>query len=1623
MAVVYELTVFDDDDVAELFDVSTDPGHARPYLKAPTGFPEQEINFAKGTASIGQVNVQIVDVPTDATDQDTGYLTAQLADGGYSALNGHRAVLTENIDGAGATKVIDGVIRSIRLLDTFSSYEIELRDIRERERKAKAFATTTTPTILPRGVLDGYGVQYVISGTPSGYPIGPTLPLKGTYRMDSVGNGGVIVIDLDVEGVLEKLQLTGPVLDALESVTELDGSPDVLVYDRWKLLWRDLAAGGAYTELTQVAHSHPDLAENPNRTAALRAASGAIQLFGVNNAISGDTLPADNQAIEFIVQYDGPVTEDWRFHLQDLTAGELLRNLYRGDYSVEDPRIRYDSAALLALATPVRLRLGKPVEDVREWAEKNIYPIVHAAPTLNADGEIAPITYLLPDADETLIDLNDANCRPSGGGWSQASDDAINIVKVTYERLYRVRSLDEAGQQIVALSDTLQTRKVIVEHRIQESIDLLGEQPLEIESELLSTLGTADGGPYFGDVVDEQGARVAERVSRMATDRFALGGQYFSLHCDRSDSDVEGLKVGSWVTVSVSWMPDYESAVRNLNRLAQVIGRRNLNGAWRALTLIDAGTVNAPLAGPTLGTVTADAAGVVSIPVTALGAGAEARVDYAISTPEPSAGSELWTFLGRVDAVPTTLTTPQITPNSTVWVRARSENIGRRPSVYTTAVSVVVVAIPRVLELFIRVDAEGVPTVEWRANAHTLGVRIAYEVHYTWELPTFGTSIDADVSDLSAVLATTVFNPKMISVRITAYPGWSGSAVTGSAGEATTERIIGALLGPGLYDVHALYERPTADDVTIRWTRNANTFAVWVYLKTLPLPVDGSDNPWPGDTTNPTKVLAIGTDEYVIAVPDVGSLSFLQLEPRGEDGEAGNGIRISIDPKAISIEEEGPTWSIDTESEGATLGTFAVQIHDPDGVMDDVYYRTKSGTGAWTAYALEEATPTDLDIYSRTVTMVERHLSFIEFRGRYTGANGVQHTVVIKSSGFDLGKIPNISVALTIDEDGILSANVQGDVDTASIKIVASVAGQPSDATARGATAKNGRMFTTGDIGTLLTLGKDETGYVTVFGYSETGGGGIESTESVKLSATFTTIEAPTWSIDTESEGATDGTFAVQLHDPDAVMDDVYYRTKGGTEDWSAYALEDATPTDLDTYSRTVAMIERHLSFIEFRGRYTIRGVQHTVVIKSSGFDLGQVPNIAVSLTIDEAGVLSANIQGDVDTASIKIAASTAGQPSDATTRGETAKNGRMFTPADIGTLLTLDSVEIGYVTVFGYSETGGGGIESTESVKLSATRATVDAPTWSIDTESEGATLGTFAVQIHDPNGVMDDVYYKTKEGTADWSAYIVEDTTPVDLDIYSRNVTMVEGHLSFVEFRGRYTVGSVQHTVVIKSSGFDLGVIPDFTMRALVDADWKASPELDGDHDMASAKIAFAVGVTPTEPTDTVVRARGTVDGRKISASDVNGAYGDIPVQLGSGQTCIFKAFGYGASGGGGEESNDAVTAVISRTPEPPGLLEVDALPFDDGSDIDWDLSFTFLGDVNTTDHQMNFQFFEDGVIIDSETAVAVDESQPFAYSSIGAGGFSAGKKYYAEVSLVSKSSGGVLGTLNTFPLFAAT
>ena len=78
-----------------------------------------------------------------------------------------------------------------------------------------------------------------------------------------------------------------------------------------------------------IAHSHSGLSGGGGRL-PYTAGRGIIFGLRVDNLVDSGTLPSHEQAVDVIVQYDGPVTEDWPLHIQYLTVGESRRNLYRG---------------------------------------------------------------------------------------------------------------------------------------------------------------------------------------------------------------------------------------------------------------------------------------------------------------------------------------------------------------------------------------------------------------------------------------------------------------------------------------------------------------------------------------------------------------------------------------------------------------------------------------------------------------------------------------------------------------------------------------------------------------------------------------------------------------------------------------------------------------------------------------------------------------------------------------------------------------------------------------------------------------------------------------------------------------------------------------------------------------------------------------------------------------------------------------------------------------------------------------------------------------------------------------------------------------------------------------------
>jgi hypothetical protein len=657
---IYRLTIYEADDVTPWLVVSTDPEDTNPWLMVPEQWAETEIDFRTGSASIGEIVVEVLDPQTGVNQSVRGF-TAKLADSnGRSAMSGRRALIEDSLDDYVYRTIFDGVINRVELSESLSSFLVSIRDIRERERQVELFRFTDTCSVLPGGVLNGYGIPY--EGAPTGdWLVPPTAPLIGEFRLGEnqlFGEGFVDLSDYVIGNTSDGVPVVRQ--EVVMSDAAVAASASTGDTPRIRILWRPQGNTGAYTVVNVGSFVQAAGTFVPTISAWVgsddgRPVNAAARIVMPNGFGLANTLPTDNQQVEVIVQYIGETSSDWPLHIEGVTAGELIKAIYDGDYTDDDLRVRYDSASILALNTPVRARITEPVSDAREWIERNLYVAAGAAPAI-IDGEVHAVRYELPDVNTPVTELGNAEADVVPG-WAQAADDAVNNVIVTYPR-DRSIAPGEPGYESAA-GDRIVSRDIIEDRRVAESVALLGVRTAEFRVDVLRAVGGPQGEPYSGDVADETGAQVGKRIAAMLTDRLVFGGQTFVVQADRTLPDVEDLKVGDWVIVNTTWTPDYQTGTRAGNRFGQIMARRDDSPIRCELLVQDAGPDAQPLVAPTLGTLGQTGLGEVQVPIATVPTGAVARVDYAISSSQPAAGSSLWTFAGRSGAAGTVVT-PQL---------------------------------------------------------------------------------------------------------------------------------------------------------------------------------------------------------------------------------------------------------------------------------------------------------------------------------------------------------------------------------------------------------------------------------------------------------------------------------------------------------------------------------------------------------------------------------------------------------------------------------------------------------------------------------------------------------------------------------------------------------------------------------------------------------------------------------------------------------------------------------------------------------------------------------------------------------------------------------------------------
>lgn len=628
------------------WEVGTDTYHSNPYLCLPEHYGEQEIDVVNGAASIGQVEVVLIDKNVIPGDQDSGWLTRRLPIGSVGGIHGRRNRLIRYIDyDLGWVVIADGPA-STPFMDDYAAYRWTIRDTRETERKVRAFVKADTSWILPMGVPAGFGAYEDENGA-SQWLIEPTDPLVGPYSYDPLDAFPVGTVNLGAywdNYPFGPFPPSGPVDEAIvitdpvekEAIAEVDllGDPGPILWT-WptlEILWRVQGSGDPWTVVqpTDLLVAGRSIVK-PAGTAgyyrtlftifdgtldgdAVRAAYGLM----IRGYQAEGTFPNDGDTLEVAVRYAGEPTDAFPLHIEGLTAGEFLKKLYDGEYSDPDPLtgevvptgIRYNEPDLLevngapesitlngvggelTLPTNVEhllvgsdpypeheilLRITEPVDDLRDWTEKHLYAPTGWVAALNNDAEISPRSQIPPISFAGLVDVANAITEPRPN-WD-AGERIVNVLTFTYPRWYPVEVTETDAV------DGLAERTVIREWRDEASITRHGVQSVNLDGSAFSAIGDIYGKAIVSGE-SELGYQLAQLRRYYVFDRYRNGAPAMTVPVRRDFTSQ--LRAGDWVTVNLSWFPDYVTRRRGLITGCQILSIRDEDCEWRTLLIEEA---------------------------------------------------------------------------------------------------------------------------------------------------------------------------------------------------------------------------------------------------------------------------------------------------------------------------------------------------------------------------------------------------------------------------------------------------------------------------------------------------------------------------------------------------------------------------------------------------------------------------------------------------------------------------------------------------------------------------------------------------------------------------------------------------------------------------------------------------------------------------------------------------------------------------------------------------------------------------------------------------------------------------------------------------------------------------
>lgn len=1047
---------------------------------APSG-DGQEVDPITGAVRTGSYTVEIVDANTGTDATGTiRVVTNVLEDATFrQQLLSRRAFLEIRTDGGAWSTLVAGYVLGIRLVSPMR-YAVSIGDTRRVEQ---------TQTIFQGGSLGSYTIRGCLTGGPITADWGP-VKARGGWKYQVFKSGDDVELRF-AEGY--EPGLNAPTTRDWRQVNHESIANTIETYRQAN----PFAIGGGSQFVTAYTSTVPDpttadwivaggiqawIGSNQTNAAPVRAVvagysvTPADQALGVSNVyLYWPGCPHANGAFVYCSLTTVEVTERTPLYL-DAHPVDLVTAIWT------NARIRYDTGG--AWIATVKALIGDNVRVafrfteapiIAEFLEASIYgPFGIASRTTSAGNqELFPSrirTSTLP-----AVTLGNASLRSSDGLIFDLDErtalSAITLSQQAFQAAPYARTGASPSGYSQGTQGNVPTDGVVVSEVRQTAqyIDpnLAVFTGRNVEYKLTGMIhGAGDWTPNSQLQLDGMAVSMFDRFGRgcQASDAEVLAG-----------TAAAALQVGDEVYYEHGAFPNKgyrigESSVGA--RIMQVV-RRTETPAGPVIRLLDSGLAAQPATLPTI-TIAQNATNPSSIAqytitnAATLNAGGVIRVlvEYATGPTTPTGGRNHAEYApGEIPTGAVNLPSVLV-PGTVVWVRARSEQDGRRPSNWTAWTSVTLAAVGAVSGLATSNLRQTAVTLSWTNTSTVYPVAVfAYQgsgAPSSWtpfrvaNLP--AGSISVTVRSLTGPsIAWTLGVVYETAVGLGTFA--TATVTTNSTLDVNT-RPAGLAVIPGVNDAQltsgialALWPSDQSLDLVIERSTTSGFGFAEIARVAGSTPVYVDQRPLNGVTYYYRIAHALGGLALSSYTPQVSAI------PAGVPRDV-------LRPDAVA------PVIIATTSESGTTATVLLAITDPQNRVTQVRFRDRTNGGVWSSWVVDTAAP-----YTYSATIPGSGYVEIEWEVTAYGSDGISRTIG-NVEFFDANATANIVTAVgTFSLEGVLTVAVQADTDTNSFKWAAATTPWASDAAAYSAAqagttinARNGTITLAGPYAAGVTV-------------------------------------------------------------------------------------------------------------------------------------------------------------------------------------------------------------------------------------------------------------------------------------------------------------------------------------------------------------------------------------------------------------------------------------------------------------------------------------------------------------------------------------------------------------------------